>query len=299
MTNMLEKDIFIAVCSSFLMSVSIVVTKMGLGHFPPLLFAALRFLVIIPFLPFFPLPKASWKHILIISLCWGMFYLGGIHCALACGVGAGMVTILTQMSTFIGFLLSWFILQDRPTVEKLLGTAIGICGIILICSQGDMHENFLGIIFLVFSSISFAMGSIFVKKMKTPPVALNIWVNGLCFLPMFLIASLSTESIVQPILTATLNDWCLIIGAGISSVVLGGVCWVYVLGKYPISTIMPFRLLIPVFGVLLSTFILSEVHETTTWIGTCLVFLGLVITQTTICNFITKKSFYTKKQFAL
>lgn len=288
MTKMPEKDIFIAIFSSFLMSMSIVITKIGLAHFPPLLFAALRFLVVIPFLPFFPIPKTSWKQIFIISLCWGIFYLGGIHCALAYGVEAGMVTILTQMSVFIGFLFSWLIFQDFPNLEKLLGTFIGICGIVLICSLGDTRENFLGIIFVVFASINFAVGSIFVKKINTPPLALNIWINGLCFPPMLLIASIGTEPILQPILTATINDWFTIIGAGIFSTILGGLCWVYVLDKYPISTIMPFRLLIPVFGVLLSTLIFTETYEHITWVGSCLVLLGLVISQTTICNSIRK-----------
>ena len=97
---MSPSHISLAALSSALFGLNVVVSKLGVEHFPPLLFAALRFLCVMPLVFFFPKPKLSLGALSVIALGWGVFYIGGINMSLAMGLSAGTAVLLIQLSNF-------------------------------------------------------------------------------------------------------------------------------------------------------------------------------------------------------
>ncbi len=275
MHKMPPTHIAIAVLGSFFLSLNVIVIKSGMNHFPPFLFATLRFLSIAPFAFFLPRPTVSFIALIKISMCWGVIYLGGLTLALSLGVSAGIATIITQISTFIGFFLSWKVFNDRPNFDRILGAFVGFLGVCLICTSTLAQNHTLGMLSLLVCAFSFALGAVFVKQAQAPPLALNIWINAVSVFPMFCISFVTNEPIVTPIVTASIQDWGGVLFTGWCSTFLGGMCLLFILSKYSLTVAMPFRLLIPLFGVVLAYFLLGEMHSFITWMGSFIVVLGL------------------------
>jgi O-acetylserine/cysteine efflux transporter len=91
---MIWKDIGIALISSVLFALTIVLTKLGINDFPPLFFAALRCILLLPLILFVPRPKISWGNLMTFCMCWSVVYLGGVNIALSTGLGAGISILM-------------------------------------------------------------------------------------------------------------------------------------------------------------------------------------------------------------
>ena len=272
--------IAIAIFSSALMGLNVVVSKMGVQHFPPLLFSALRFATIIPFAFFVPRPRnVSFSVLMSVAMCWGVLYIGGINYALHLGVKAGLATILVQFSTFIGFLMSWLVFAKPPTFAQILGSVIGFFGICMICYVQDASGSLLGVFVLMGAAFSFAAGTITVKKCEIPALPLVVWVNIYSVIPMFVLSILFGEDVVFSLLNASIESWKTVLFAGWVSTLLGSFCWLYVVTKCELNAVMPFRFLVPVFGTIFAIAIFGETYPASTWVGAMLVLSGLAVTH--------------------
>jgi len=274
-----KKDIIIALASTALLSLNVVTSKIGVDHFPPFLFAALRFLTCAPFLYFFPIRDISMKDLLLISLCIGFLYLGGINFALYSGVSAGITILFAQLSVFITILLSAVFLKDIPKFNQLAGIFVGFIGIFVICLVKGFAANTLGMLALFISAFAYAVGTLLVKRANSNPFALNIWVASISVLPTLFISLLFEGNILETLSSTTLSQWGTVLFAGLGSMLLAGAGWTYLVNKYTLSSISPFRLLTPVFGIIFAVIILRESYPLAMWIGASLVMGGLVITQ--------------------
>ena len=274
-----KKDIIIALLSVELLSLNVVISKIGVNHFPPFLFAALRFLICIPFLYFFPIRQIAMRDLCLISLCVGMLYLGGINFALYSGVSAGMTILFAQLSVFITVILSSIFLKDIPKSHQLVGMFIGFIGIFLICLVKGFSANILGMLALFISAVAYAFGTILIKKSNNNPFALNIWIAVVSTFPMLFISFLFEDNLVNTLTSATMYQWATVLFAGWGSMLLAGISWTYIINKYPLSSVAPFRLMAPVFGILFAVVLLKESYPIMMWIGASLVLGGVAITQ--------------------
>ena len=59
----------------------------------------------------------------------------------------------------------------------------------------------------------------------------------------------------------------------------GAYLWLLMIKKYELSIIMPYRLLVPIFGSIMAMIILGERFTSNMRIGASLICLGLVVTQ--------------------
>lgn len=274
-----KKDIMLALLSTALLGFNIVASKMGVAHFPPLLFTALRFLVCVPLLCFFPTKQIPIKDLLYVSFCWGILYLGGINFALYSGLSAGTTILITNSSVFLTVILSAVFFKDIPTFRQIVGIFIGFFGIFLICMAKGFIAHTMGLLALFISAFSFAIGTLLVKKSNCNPLSLNVWISFISAIPMFFLSFIFEDNLLETLSSATLFQWGSVLFAGLGSMLLGGTIWTHVVKKYSLSAVAPFRLMAPVFGILFAVVFLSESYPIMTWIGASLAFFGLIINQ--------------------
>ena len=87
----------LAVLATVLWGFTFVAIKVGLGEFPPLLFAALRFLVVaIPAMVFVPRQGIPWRWIIAVGLAMGTFQYALLYIGMARGMPTG--TVLSHYS---------------------------------------------------------------------------------------------------------------------------------------------------------------------------------------------------------
>jgi drug/metabolite transporter (DMT)-like permease len=202
--------------------------------------------------------KSSWKRIGILSvfqtiLQYSLFYLG---LAKASGVKS---SIIVATNVFAAILIASLLFhQERLTLRKIGGCLLGFSGVILITVSGkslDSNFHFLGEGLVLFSTISYAFSSVFMKRFSREdnPVMLSGWQFIIGGIVLTVAAWLGGGRIttVTPQALALLGYLAFISAAAYS-------IWGILLKYNPVSKVVVFGFLNPVFGVILSSLWLNE-----------------------------------------
>lgn len=276
---MTTKHIAIATLSSLIFGMNVVASKFGVEHFPPLFFSALRFLCVTPLVFLLPRPKVAFSGLLALSMAWGAVYIGGLNLALAMGLSAGTAVLILQLGNLVTMIAGYYVFSTQPQASQIVGTCIALVGIAFVCLVPDYECNLIAFCTILIAALSYSMGVIICKKLHAEPVSLNVWVAALSFLPIFILSLIFEGDPVSITLHANLQAWVSVIFAGLISTFLGGILWAYVIRQCDISHVVPFRLLIPVFGLWFSALFLNESLLWQKVVGAGLVIGGLAIAQ--------------------
>lgn len=181
------------------------------------------------------------------------FYIGLAHTT---GVKS---SIIEAANVFVAILIASLIFhQEKLTGKKMLGCAIGFAGVVLINlgSGGmDAHVQWNGEGFILLSTVAYAMSSVFIKRysVKADPVMLSGWQFCVGGLVMAVVGKLMGGSLTF------YESGCLpllLYMAVISSVAY--TLWAILLKYNPVSRVTVFGFMNPVFGVILSAWLLKE-----------------------------------------
>lgn len=204
------------------------------------------------------------------------FYIG---LANTTGVKA---SIIEGVNVFIAiFVASLIFRQEKLTMGKLAGCLIGFAGVVLVNLNGNgldmsFHLNGEGFIFL--STVAYAFSSVYLKRYsKTEnPVLLSGWQFISGGLVMTIMGLLMGGKITKVTATGIAMLFYL---ACISAVAYS--LWGILLKYNPVSRVAVFGFMNPVFGVILSAFLLGEREQASgikSIIALILVSIGIYIT---------------------
>ena len=204
------------------------------------------------------------------------FYIG---LANTTGVKA---SIIEGVNVFIAiFVASLIFRQEKLTMGKLAGCLIGFAGVVLVNLNGNgldmsFHLNGEGFIFL--STVAYAFSSVYLKRYsKTEnPVLLSGWQFISGGLVMTIMGLLIGGKITKVTATGIAMLFYL---ACISAVAYS--LWGILLKYNPVSRVAVFGFMNPVFGVILSAFLLGEREQASgikSIIALILVSIGIYIT---------------------
>lgn len=204
------------------------------------------------------------------------FYIG---LANTTGVKA---SIIEGVNVFIAiFVASLIFRQEKLTMGKLAGCLIGFAGVVLVNLNGNgldmsFHLNGEGFIFL--STVAYAFSSVYLKRYsKTEnPVLLSGWQFVAGGLVMTIMGLLMGGKITKVTATGIAMLFYL---ACISAAAYS--LWGILLKYNPVSRVAVFGFMNPVFGVILSAFLLGEREQASgikSIIALILVSIGIYIT---------------------
>ncbi|WP_369259558.1 EamA family transporter [Streptomyces sp. R35] len=275
--------ICLAVLVAAVWGVNFTVIEVGLGHFPPLLFSALRFLVAaLPAVFFVGRPKVAWKWIVAVGLVLGVAKFGLLFIGMDAGMPAGLSSLVLQIQAVFTALIAFVVLGERPTRVRLSGMGVALCGVGL-AAVDEGTAGPLGAFALVIAAAAcWGLSNVLTRK-ASPPDSLNfmVWVSTVPVLPL-LGLSLLTEGPSRDWAALRGLDWQ---GAGVVvyvawiTTVFGFGAWGWLLHRHPASTVAPFSLLVPVFGMSSAALFLGESVSPLRWAATALLVGGVALTS--------------------
>lgn len=267
--------ILYAILACFIWSTAFIGIKIGFQYTKPLSFAGIRFIlsgiILIPFCGRF---SSFIKTVILYSKT--IFLVGFFQCFLVYGlfytamtiVPAAIAAIIIGASPLVFAVASHIAFKDdKLTINKMLCIITGITGIVIITASRRMLHlsgNFevIGIVLIIFSSISSAIGSILVVKDKHN---INLFIlNSAQFIfggTLLLFLSFFIEGapdFAQPFPYYASLFWLAAVSASAFSI------WFYLL-KLPgvkVSELNLWKFVIPVSGAALSWLILPEESPT-------------------------------------
>ncbi len=245
------------------------VGKLGIDTIPPLLFTALRLaLIFLAFLPFFrfKLPeKKLLKPLVGFSLAMGIGTYVTMYYALEQLSIVAPIIIGAQLSIPFGLMLSLVFLKENISLKRWILIFLSFIGIVIIAYDPRIINDKLGLLLVVIMAFFYALSNLMARILKEVDTAtLNGWHGLIAFIPVAIL-TLTIEgnplNYLMPInglAVFTVLHTALIVSA------IGHAGMFYLYKFYPISNVLPFYSLFPIFGLILAFIIFSEtlsVHE--------------------------------------
>lgn len=280
---MRPRHIALAVLVAALWGVNFVVIELGLGHFPPLLFSALRFLAAaVPAIFLLGRPSVAWKWVVGVGLVLGVGKFGLLFIGMDQGMPAGLSSLVLQAQAVFTALFAALALSERPGRVRLAGMAVALAGIGVAAVDEGAGGPVLAFVLVVGAAACWGVSNVLTRR-AAPADALTfmVWVSAVPVLPL-LALSLLFEGPDQGLAALAALDWS---GAGIIlyvawiSTVFGFGAWGFLLRRYPASSVAPFTLLVPVFGMSSAALVLGEGVSPLRWCAAALLVGGVALTS--------------------
>lgn len=263
-----------------------VVIKLALDGFPPILFAAFRYVAAtIPFIFFFKRPAVSWSNLFCYGMLIGVGQFVLLFIAMDGYISAGLASLLMQSQIFFTIALAMFLAKEVPRFYQICAISVAVIGMLIIALHTDGDTSLTGIILVLFASLSWGIGNIVsrnaILKASQPINMLSymIWTSMFSIIPLFLLSFYfyGYQQIKLSIEQANLFTWLAVLWQAYGNTLFGYGIWAWLLGKYSAITITPMALLTPIFGFGASIIILNEDMPSWKLTASLLVLLGLAI----------------------
>ncbi|MCS3429535.1 EamA family transporter [Klebsiella sp. BIGb0407] len=278
---MRRKHLILAILVTAIWGVNFPITKLGLARIDPLLLTAIRFsLSAFPLVFFVKRPQVAMHWLVAYGLIFGVVMWALINLGISMGVPPGSAALLIQFSAF--FTLGWGVLlfRERLTRPQLIGIFLAAIGLVSILMESPGKSTTVGFALVMISAIAWSVGNIIIKLAKVKEIfAFVVWASLFSPVPLFVLtwwwhgtAPFSTLSSGMQ----TIEVFSLIfqVYAATHFCYWG---WNLLLREYPVSKVAPLSLLIPVFAMISSVFIIHQKPGTWGWASISIISIALII----------------------
>ncbi|MET9859879.1 EamA family transporter [Streptomyces smyrnaeus] len=252
----------LAVLVAAVWGVNFVVIEVGLRHFPPLLFSALRFLVAaLPAVFLVRRPRVALRWIVAVGLALGVAKFGLLFIGMREGMPAGLSSLVLQVQAVFTAVFAAVTLGERLGRVRLTGMAVALAGI-AVAAVGQGASGPLGAFLLVVAAAAaWGVSNVLTRK-AAPPDALSwmVWVSLVPPLPLIVLSLLfegpaADLAALRSLDPSGLGAVCFVAWV---ATLFGFGAWGFLLRRYDASAVAPFSLLVPVFGMTSAALLLDE-----------------------------------------
>jgi O-acetylserine/cysteine efflux transporter len=254
---MRRRDSALAVLVALLWGTNFVAIRTGLDSVPPLLFLAVRFVVVcVPAVFLVRRPVLPWRDLALIGLFTSLGQFALLYLALHLGMPPGLSSLVLQAQVLLTVVIAAVWLRERPSALQRAGVALGGAGLLTIAVGRGLSAPVLPLVVLVLAAVSWAVGNVLTRRagaLTAPGAGLGVTVwSGLVVPVPALALSLVVEGPAAVGAALTHVQWQAVAStaytAWLSSLVGYGI-WNTLLARYPVAKVTPFAMLVPVFGM--------------------------------------------------
>src|SRR4051812_42643957 len=130
------RDRLLAALVAVLWGANFLAIHIGLQHFPPLLLAGVRFLVIaLPTVALVPRPRVPLRWLLVYGLGFGTVQFLFLFVAMDAGMPTGLASLVLQASAPFTVLLGAVFLGERLRPRQAAGIGLAVAGLVAIAAS--------------------------------------------------------------------------------------------------------------------------------------------------------------------
>ena len=258
-----------------------VVIKLALGQMPPLLFATLRFVVVLlPMVFFLPRPDVPWTNLAGYGLLIGVGQFGLLFVAMNGHISPGLASLVIQTQVFFTIGLAMLMAGESLQRVQWVALALGAAGLGVIVSHTDGSTTPMGLALILLAALSWAGGNLVSRAAgRINMVAYVVW-SSLFAVPPLAALSLWVEgwdALAAGLQQADVFTWAAVAWQAWGNSLFGYAAWGWLLSRYSAATITPMALLVPLFGMGGSALWLGEGLPGWKLLAAMLVMLGLAL----------------------
>lgn len=276
------RHIMLAVFVTIVWGFNFICVHFGLKELTPLTLCTLRFFIAgVPLVFFIKRPKVPWPLLLLYSFLTFALQFTFLFIGMKAGVAPGLTSLLAQTQVFFSLFFAALFLGERFTYWQIMGASLAFTGLLVVAEHlGGVDITSAGFVWILLASMAWGAGNSCIKKMSgAQGLSLIVWASFLAFPPLLMAACLLDGPAV---IIASLHQ---ISWRGISAVIyivcgstwIGYGIWAWLLSIYSVGTVVPFTLLVPIFGMFASSFFFGEGLPAWKLLAAVLIMLGLMV----------------------
>lgn len=278
---MSPRDILLALLVVVVWGVNFVAIRWGVDEVPPLLLTALRYVVaVVPAIFFIRRPQVGLGILVAYGFAVGVAQFSLLFSAVKFGMPAGLASLVMQLQVFFTIGLAVLFLGERPTASQLIGALIAFVGIGVIAIERLGGAALVPFLMTIAAAASWSIANLITKRAgKIDMLGFVVWSSLVPPIPLYLLSLWFEGPGAVPLALSQITMMGIgsLLFIGWVSTVFGYGAWSVLLGRYPAATVTPFALLVPIAGIGSAALILHEPTTALEWIGSALVFAGLLL----------------------
>ena len=255
-----------------------VANKIGVTQIPPIFLTALRSCVVaLVLLPFLKSPRGHIPQLLLLSLLMGTLHYCFVFTGIK-GIDASLTTLLVMMQVPFTSLLAVPFFGERLGWRRILGLVTAFAGIALITVEPKVRAEFLPAMLILIGIFFWSASNILIKRMRlTNGNVINGWVAILSAPQLFAISFLLETDQVAAMQAADWTVWSALLYMAIVITAITFALWYRLLRQYTVNQVVPYTLLMPIFGVAASMLVLGDTLSWIIFAGGLMTLAGVAI----------------------
>lgn len=275
-------QLVLTLCVIMIWGCNFIFIKLGLREMSPFMLCAVRFFFAsIPGVFFIRPPAVPFRLVLAYGLITFGLQFALLFMGMQEGVAPGLASLLLQVQIFFSVIFAVVFLGEKPSLWQVVGALIASMGIVVVALHIQSGAvTWLGFALVLAASAAWGLGNLVSKKLgQVNMMALVVWGSFVACPPLVLLAWLfdppgSMTSSLMHLTSTSILSVAYIVCA--STWFCYGV-WNWLLSRYPVASIVPFTLLVPVFGMLSSALVFGETIESWKIEAAILIIFGLSV----------------------
>jgi O-acetylserine/cysteine efflux transporter len=276
------RSIALLVLVTAVWGVNFVVIHVGLDHFPPLLFNALRFtFMALPAIFLVGRPRIAWKFVLGFGFLLGVVKFGLLFVSIDLGMPAGLSSLLLQLQVIFTIVFAGFVLHERPRREQIAGAAIAFAGLAVIGVDRAAGAPILPFLMILGAAAAWGVTNVMTRMAQPPdPLAMLVWASLVPPLPLLGLSLLleGPSEIGDALASVDPAGLAALAFVSLAAGLFGFATWTAMLKRHTAAAVTPFALLVPVFGIASAALLLGERPSPLELGGAVLICAGLAAT---------------------
>ena len=256
--------------------------KVGVDHFPPLLFTSLRFcLLLLILLPFLRIVPGAMPAVLRLAVVLGVVHFALMFLGLAHAEDISPLAIASQLYVPFSVLLAVFMLGERLGTRRCLGIATAFAGVMLIGLEPVVVSYLAALGFVIAAALAMAVATVMMRQLPEVGVfTLQAWIAAVAAPSHLLLSLLFEHGQAEALATAGWLEYGAPLYSAVGASILGHGVVYYLLRRYPVSLITPLLLLTPLLAVVFGVWLLDDTLTGRILAGGALTLFGVAVIST-------------------
>jgi len=200
-----------------------------------------------------------------VALAYGAMFSGII------GLSTGAASVLANAQPLLILFPAWLFFREAPTPPVLAAMLVGVIGLLLVAIPTGFGT---GAWLALTASLAVTAGTLISRIIDAEPLTVAAWqfvIGGV----VLAVVALAVEGIPQ--ITWSPRFVVALLYMSVLGTAATNVAWITEARAARLDQLTTWTLLVPVFGVILSTVVLREAQSVWAWIGTGVVVAALIL----------------------
>lgn len=254
--------------------------KFALSHFSAFEASAWRFVIVCVALAPFAIrtPRMRMRDALALSMLYITLHFAPMFYALEMGISISSMVMISQMGVPFSCILAAIFFRDYLGPWRSFGLLVSFMGLLFITGNPDITTHQSAFAVALCGAFAWGCANSYMRIMPKYSVVSMLFWPALLAIPQLMLVSYFIESNqMAHLYTASLTAWLAIGYNGLISSIVGYGIWMWLLARYEVSKVVPYSLLMPVFGLLVAQLFFPEALGFSHYAGMALTLLGVAI----------------------